>query len=113
MPGTSGVLSPYGKIDGLYFNSDNEPQELMFELMKEAEKKSKKNNSIYISFDTDDEDTCYSILDKLSKFTTSNLQFYGTSRTNRYETIIENDAELEEESDEEEASEDIDNTTED
>ena len=35
MPGTSGVLSPFGQIEGLYFNNSSEPDDFEFNFKKD------------------------------------------------------------------------------
>ena len=107
MPGTSGVLSPYSNIDGLYFDNSDEPQKFMFNLMKAAAREAKKGNKIYVGIDAADEKICYEMLEELQKFSHENLSFYGTSRTDKYITVIEKDPEEEIDDVEEDVAEEV------
>ena len=47
MPGTSGVLSPFGKINGLYFNDSREPDDYMYNFKQDISKIMKEDGVEY------------------------------------------------------------------
>ena len=47
-PGTSGILSPFGKIEGLYFNDSREPDDYEFAFKQDIEKIMKADGVKYI-----------------------------------------------------------------
>lgn len=97
-PGTSGVLSPFGKIDGLYFNESKEPDDCEFLLKQDISKLMEDESITYIQIKMDDKKDYYRLLDKLSEFNKNSIIVSGTSRN--AETIII-EKELDEDADEE------------
>ena len=64
-PGTSGLLTPFGKINGLYFSNSK---------LMESE------NVEYIEIKAECKEDYYKILDELSEFTEKSLKISGTSK---------------------------------
>ena len=89
MPGTSGLLSPYGKIKGLYFDDSNEKDNFMFEFQKDLEEISKQMNIQYIKLDYDSEQDFYDGLMRIQRYIQDNVKIYGTSREGHFEVIVE------------------------
>lgn len=89
-PGTSGTLSPFSKIQGLYFDNSNEPDDFLFNLQSDLEKISKENNELFIKLSFDNKDDYLNCINKLEKLNNENIAIYGTSRTDNMEIIIEN-----------------------
>ena len=89
MPGTSGVLSPFGKINGLYFNDSREPDDYMYNFKQDISKIMKEDGVEYVEILADNKEQYYEILDKLSEFN-NNITISGTSK-NKEIIIIEND----------------------
>ena len=88
MPGTSGILSPFGKIDGLYFNNSREPDAGMYELEKDIEALMKQDGVEYITIHCDNKEDYYNILDKIVFFNFDSCKVLETSK-NDYDLIIE------------------------
>ena len=99
-PGTSGVLTPFGKIDGLYFNNSREPDNFAYDFKNDVADIMKKDGVEYIEIKAENKDDYYKILSELAKFNKECITVSGTSRDN-YTVILEND----------ENSEDSDNDT--
>ena len=76
-PGTSGILSPFAKIRGLYFNSDGEPDEFMEEFMTDLKSYMKTSGQDMIAIDFTNKDEYYRILEKAEAFTEENLTLYA------------------------------------
>ena len=87
-PGTSGVLSPFAKIKGLYFDDSDEPDEFYYNLIHDESKRNKNHHITTVACDFDNARDFYDTLEKLQKFANDNVTVYGTSRANRYEMII-------------------------
>ena len=87
-PGTSGVLSPFGNIQGLSFNDSKEPSSKEFELKKDIEKILSTKGVECIQITTETEDDYYRLLDELAEFNKDSIICSGTSR-NPLSVIIE------------------------
>ena len=101
-PGTSGLLSPFGKIDGLYFDGSNEKDNFTYEFQKDLAEIEAKQGIQYIKIDCDSENDFYNLLMEMQKYANDNTNFYGTSKDGHFEVVIE--AEKSDDDDEEEAT---------
>lgn len=90
-PGTSGILSPFGKIDGLYFNNSREPDEYLYEFKKDISRIMEAEDVEYIEIKTEDKESYYKLLDELIKFNKDSIIVSGTSR-DKYTLILEKQA---------------------
>lgn len=97
-PGTSGLLSPFAKIDGLYFNKDAEPSEFYFNLMKDLEKKWDEKGYKYIKMNFENPIDFYNALYAARKFTSDRIKAYGTSVEDQYEIVINEDSDMDDSS---------------
>lgn len=95
-PGTSGLLSPFAKIDGLYFNNEDEPFNFYYSLMKDLEKKYENTDITYIKCEFDNEKDFYDALKDMDNFIMDNVKVSGTSREGHYEMIINEDMDMDE-----------------
>lgn len=95
-PGTSGLLSPFAKIDGLYFNNDEEPDDFYYQLTKDLEKRYKENNVTFIKCDFESASDFYKALKDMEKYTDKNVTCYGTSREGHYEIVINDTEDIDE-----------------
>lgn len=77
-PGTSGILIPFGKINGLYFDDDYEPEDVRFKFIKDVESILKDEGTEYIGIDFDDDEDYYKIMEDIHKYT-DNINVYATS----------------------------------
>lgn len=87
-PGTSGVLSPFGKINGLYFDDSKEPDEVFFEFMQDAKELAESEGLTYLSVDFDSPEEYYKFVDAAKDYTDDNLNIYITSETDKYGVVI-------------------------
>ena len=94
MPGTSGLLSPFAKIDGLHFNPEEEPDDFYFRLMNDLEKKYEGTNIKFIKCDFESAQDFYQALKDMQKYTDSNISISGTSREGHYEMIINEEGDM-------------------
>ena len=79
-PGTSGLLTPFGKINGLYFSNSHEPDGFMFNFKQDVSKLMESENVEYIEIKAECKEDYYKILDELSEFTEKSLKISGTSK---------------------------------
>lgn len=96
--GTSGVLSPFAKIDGLYFNKEAEPADFYFNLMKDLEEKWEEKGYKYIKFSFDNAVDYYNALHAAMEFTKENVKAYGTSIEDQYEIVLNEDSDMDDSS---------------
>lgn len=89
MPGTSGILTPFGNIEGLYFNNSSEPDGYAFDFKQDIRKIMEGGDVEYIEIEADNKQDYYKILDELTKFNKNAITISGTSK-NRYTVIVEN-----------------------
>ena len=90
-PGTSGLLSPFGKIDGLYFDGSNEKDNFTYEFQKDLAEIEKQHGIQYIKMDFDSENDFYNALMDMQKYISENTSLYGTSKNGHYEVVIESE----------------------
>lgn len=103
-PGTSGILTPFGKIKGLYFDNSDEPDEFMYNFKEDIKNLLKEDGVDYIDIKADNKTDYYRLLEELEDFTKDNIKISGTSR-HEYEIEITTDEKNE--SDTDENSEDV------
>jgi hypothetical protein len=101
-PGTSGLLSPFGKIDGLYFNATDEKNNFMYEFQKDLAEVQAQYGIKYIKMDFDSETDFYNALMELQQYAKDNVEMYGTSKNGHYEVVIESEKSDDDDDDEEE-----------
>lgn len=87
-PGTSGVLSPFTKLDGMYFNKEREPDEFRAEFMKDVEKALDDEDVEYIGFNCTNKIDFYNLMDMLEGINRK-VTAYGTSK-DEYAIVIDN-----------------------
>ena len=68
MPGTSGMLTPFGKIEGLYFDNSKEPDDFEYDFKKDLERINEDDGYEHIGLKADDKDKYYDALDKILEF---------------------------------------------
>lgn len=93
MPGTSGVLSPFGKIEGLYFNDSDEPNDYEYDFKQDLEKLLSSDGVEYIKIKADNKEDYYKILDSLYEFNENCITVSGVSNEERT-VIIEESKDL-------------------
>ena len=89
-PGTSGLLSPFSKINGLYFNDDNEPEDFMYNFKKEVKDAIENMGVEYIDVNSDTSEEYYSKLNELDNYSKENVSTSGKGK-NRYIINIDED----------------------
>lgn len=88
-PGTSGLLTPFGKIKGLCFDDSDEPEDFYFKLNQDLSKFNEDHKINYIKIDCDNPTDYYKIIDKLHKINKEDISVYGTSRDGELSIIVE------------------------
>lgn len=108
-PGTSGVLSPFGKIDGLYFDNSSEPDNFMYDLSRDIKKIMEEEGATYLEFKADNKEDFHKILNTINTMNDGLLSVKGTSK-DKYTVIVENPDDVDNDGDEssEESGGDVD-----
>lgn len=96
-PGTSGLLSPFGKISGLYFDDSDEKNNFSYEFQKDLEEIEKTRGIAYIKLDFDSENDFYNAMMNMQQYVNDNVKLYGTSKEGHYEIVVESESDLEDE----------------
>ena len=95
-PGTSGVLTPYGEMDGLYFDACPEPDNFTFDFKESIKKIAENKNVSLITIDFDTKEDYYHAMNELRDFNDNHVRAYTTSKTGEMKIIIEKDVDLDE-----------------
>ena len=93
-PGTSGLLSPFAKIDGLYFNSEEEPNDFYYQLVQDLEQLFKEDGYTVIHCEFDSPESFYAGLEALEHYASEHIHVSGTSREGRYEVVINEEGDM-------------------
>lgn len=89
-PGTSGLLTPYGKIKGAYFDDSPEKDNFMYEFQKDLSEILKKKGVQYIKLDFDSESDFYDAIMALQE-SNLDIKIYGTSKEGHCEVVVEDE----------------------
>lgn len=79
-PGTSGLLSPFGKMDGLYFDDSPEPDDFILDFHNRLCEIAKEEGVACIEVDFKDKDDFYHMIDKIRKLEGDGVQVISTSK---------------------------------
>lgn len=79
-PGTSGILTPFGKIKGLYFDDSNEPNDFEYSIKKDIEKISENDGYEHIRIEADNQEEYYDALDEILNFNKDLIFITGKSK---------------------------------
>ena len=89
MPGTSGVLSPYSKMDGLCFDGSPEPDNFMWLFHNAVKEVAKKRGITLITMNFDTKEDYYNALDELQGFADDRVKITTTSKADDKSISIE------------------------
>jgi hypothetical protein len=90
LPGTSGVLSPFSKIQGLYFDESKEPDDFMYDFKNDMDRILSSEDVEHIQITTETKEDYYRLLDELQKFNKDSMTVYGVSK-DKCTVIVENE----------------------
>lgn len=91
MPGTSGLLTPFGKIKGLCFDDSPEVEEFFYNLDNDLAEFNKQHSVNYIKIDCEDPRDYYKIINSIHKMNKEGISVQGTSREGEMSVIIESE----------------------
>ena len=92
------MLSPFAKIDGLYFSKEAEPSEFYYNLMKDLEDKWKDKGYKFIKMNFETAEDFYNALYGIAQYNSDNIKAYGTSRDDQFEIVINEDTDMDDQS---------------
>lgn len=90
-PGRNGLLSPWGKINGLYFDDSMETGNFFWNLQHDLQKYYQDKGKIYLMMEFEKEEDYYNMLYNLQQYS-DEIHCYGTSKEGHLGLVIdEND----------------------
>ena len=94
--GTSGILSPFAKIEpgSLYFNDEDDPYTFYYNLVQDLTKKFKDKGKIYIKLNYKNPKDFYDAMKQMEDMSDKGIEVYGTSTVDRYEVIINENTDI-------------------
>lgn len=93
-PGTSGLLTPYSKMDGLYFDDSMEPDDSIFAFKRSIEKIAEQKNVDFIKINFETKEDYYEAMNLLRSFNNEQIHVHSTSREDDLSIVVESDADL-------------------
>ena len=93
-PGTSGLLTPCGKMDGLYFDGSPEPDDFIFNFKRSIKELAKQKGVRLIMIDFDNKDDFYRMANLMRDFVTEGIKITSTSRTDDLRLVLEEDTDM-------------------
>ena len=87
----AGLLSPFGNIDGLYFDGSDEKDNFTYEFQKDLAEIQKQCGIKYVKMDFDSANDFYNALMDMQEYAKENTSFFGTSKSGHYEVVIESE----------------------
>ena len=88
-PGTSGLLSPFAKVDGLYFDSSDEPCDFFYQLSKDVEEAYGGDDDIvYIDCDIKDAKEFYDKIKELDDYTNETISVSALPKEGQYDLVL-------------------------
>ena len=93
-PGTSGLISPFVKMDGLYFDGSPEPNNFYYDLIMREKAKAKKRKQVFVMPNVKNADEFYDSLYEMEKFTENNVKMFETSKEGNYEIHVHDEVDI-------------------
>lgn len=87
-PGRNGLLSPWGKINGLYFDDSMEVGNFFWNLQHDLHQYYNDKGKIYLMMNFEREEDYYSMLYQLQQFD-GNVHCYGTSKEGHIGLVLD------------------------
>lgn len=88
------MLSPYSKMDGLYFDDSMEPDDSIFAFKRSIEKIAEKEEVDFIKIDFETKEDYYEAMNLLRSFSNEQIHVHSTSREDDLSIVVESDADL-------------------
>lgn len=90
----AGLLTPYSKMDGLYFDDSMEPDDSIFDLKRAIEKVAVQKEVSFIKIQFDKKEDYYDAMNLLRNFNDQHIHAYSSSREDDLSIVLESDADL-------------------
>lgn len=88
-PGMSGVISPFTKLDSMYFNDETEPDDFRYNFREDISRIMSQKGVDYIDITVGNKADFYTALNMIEDFNHDNIKAYGSS-TEKYTIVIDN-----------------------
>lgn len=93
-PGTSGMVTPFGKMDGLYFDDSMEPDDTMFTLRNAVEKLAATKGVQYVRVNFHEKEDFYKAMNTFRHFSDEKIQVFMSSKENDYSLVVNEDVSM-------------------
>lgn len=88
-PGTSGVLSPFTKLDSFYFDKSNEPDDFRYQFRDDIKRIMEQKGVDYIDIGCENKADFYTVISTLEDMEYNNVSAWGTSNE-KYVVVVDN-----------------------
>ncbi len=88
-PGMSGVISPFTKLDSMYFNDETEPNDFRYNFREDIKRLMEQQGVDYIDITVGNKTDFYTVLKQIEDFGQDNIRAYGSS-AEKYTIVIDN-----------------------
>lgn len=95
-PGTSGVITPFSKMDKLYFDASPEPDDFMFDFKKSVTNILKDKDVHHIEIKFSDKEDYYKAMNMMRDFKDEAISVFSTSKDDDTMIIVEDAIDLDE-----------------
>lgn len=96
MPGTSGLLTPFGKMDGLYFDGSDEPDDFKFDFKEAINEIVKRKDVDHITLEFETREDYYKMMNMLRTWNDTNISAYSSSLEDDNTIVILEEEDLDE-----------------
>ena len=78
-PGTSGILSPFVKMNGSYFDPKDEPDDFIFDFIQSCNKVFEEDGATVLQVQFSSHDDYYKVMNNAREFSKNNFKVFGVS----------------------------------
>ena len=90
----AGLITPFVKMDGLYFDGSPEPNNFYYDLIMREKRRAKKHGQTFVMPNVHDQEEFYDALYEMEKYTNENAKMYETSKEGEYEIFVHDEVDI-------------------
>lgn len=88
------MITPFGKMDGLYFDDSMEPDDEVFALRNAIEKIAEQKDVSFVRLNFETKEDFYQAMNAFRHFANDNIKAYTTSKDDDYTLIVHDEISL-------------------
>lgn len=88
------MLTPFGKMDGLYFDDSMEPDDTMFSLRNAVEKLAASKGVQYVRVNFHEKEDFYKAMNTFRYFSDEKIQVFMSSKEDDYSLVVNEDVSM-------------------